>query len=152
VILWIESLTTRDPLNQTRMTKRKAVFFNLTERARLVTSYTVNTVILKYLTKVRADQTWMNDPEITLPGEELIQAGLRDLRAGQETIAALLVAIGAPKLRSLGIDVPQKLPQTPEHRLYALLARNNSDSAHSRYNALIRRLVSFERAAVCVKR
>lgn len=49
----------------------------------------------------------MNDPEITLPGEELIQEGLRDLLAGQETIAALLVAVGAPKLRTLGIDVPQ---------------------------------------------
>jgi hypothetical protein len=33
-----------------------------------------------------------------------------------------------------------------EHRLYELLSRTDSDSAHSRYNALIRRLVSFERA------
>ena len=31
-----------------------------------------------------------------LPGEDLIEAGLLDLRAGRETIAALLVAIGAP--------------------------------------------------------
>jgi len=94
----------------------------------------------------------MNHSEIKLPGEELIQKGLSDLRAGQETIAALLVAIGAPKLRSVGIDVPKKLPPNPEHRLYALLAKNNSDSAHSRYNSLIRRLVSFERAIACVKR
>jgi hypothetical protein len=36
-----------------------------------------------------------------------------------------------------------------EHRLYALLAAEDSDSAHSRYNALVRRLVSFERAAEC---
>jgi len=33
--------------------------------------------------------------------------------------------------------------------LYALLARDNPDAAHSRYNALIRRLVSFERALAC---
>ncbi len=37
------------------------------------------------------------------------------------------------------------MPDSPEHRLYELLAVNESDSAHSRYNALIRRLVSFER-------
>jgi hypothetical protein len=37
--------------------------------------------------------------------------------------------------------------QDPEHRLYALLARTEGDAAHSRFNALIRRLVSFERAA-----
>jgi len=30
-----------------------------------------------------------------------------------------------------------------------LLARENPDSAHSRYNALIRTLVSFERALEC---
>jgi hypothetical protein len=37
--------------------------------------------------------------------------------------------------------------QDPEQRLYALLARTEGDGAHSRFNALIRRLVSFERAA-----
>jgi hypothetical protein len=31
--------------------------------------------------------------------------------------------------------------------LYALLARDDAAAAHGRYNALIRRLVSFERAA-----
>lgn len=85
-----------------------------------------------------------------LPGGDLIEAGLADLRAGRETIAALLVAIGSPRLRRLGLELPEKLPDNPEHRLYELLASEGSDSAHSRYNALIRRLVSFERAAECV--
>jgi hypothetical protein len=39
----------------------------------------------------------------------------------------------------------------PERRLYALLARDDADSAHGRYNALIRRLVRFERAAESVR-
>jgi hypothetical protein len=91
----------------------------------------------------------MNDD---LPGAELIEAGLADLQAGRETIAALLVAIGAPRLRDLGMDLPRELPENPEHRLYALLATNDSDSAHSRYNAFVRRLVSYERAAECVTR
>ena len=87
-----------------------------------------------------------------LPGNDLIAAGLGDLQAGRETIAALLVAVGAPRLRQLGLELPKDLPPEPEHRLYALLAESDSDSAHSRYNALIRRLVSFERAAACVNR
>ena len=86
----------------------------------------------------------MND---ALPGAELIDAGLRDLREGRETIPALLVAIGAPRLRRIGLDIPSHNWEYPEMRLYKLLARSNSDSAHSRYNALIRRLVSYERAA-----
>jgi len=87
-----------------------------------------------------------------LPGQDLIEEGLRDLREDRESIAALLVAIGAPRLRNLGIELPAVLPDNPEHRLYDLLARDDSDSAHSRYNALIRRLVSYERAAECVSR
>jgi len=88
----------------------------------------------------------------SLPGNDLIAAGMEDLRHDRHTIAALLVAIGAPKLRSLGLEVPEKLPTTPEHRLYDLLSATEPDSAHSRYNALIRRLVSFERALACVRK
>jgi hypothetical protein len=86
-----------------------------------------------------------------LPGEELIEAGLRDLAAGQESIEALLVAVGSPRLRDLGIDLPSILPANPEHRLYARLVELDPANAYSQYNALIRRLVSFERAAECVK-
>jgi len=82
----------------------------------------------------------------------LIVTGVEDLLHQRQTIPALLVAIGAPKLRSLGLEVPENLPSTPEHRLYDLLSDSDPDSAHSRYNALIRRLVSFERAMVCVKK
>ena len=85
-----------------------------------------------------------------LPGADLIEVGLQDLRAGRETIAGLLVAIGAPRLRALGLNLPDSLPANPEHRLYELLAQDDSDSAHSRYNAFVRRLVSYERAAQCV--
>lgn len=85
-----------------------------------------------------------------LPGEDLIEAGLRDLRAGEETASALLVAIGSPRLRLLGLELPKKLPANPEQRLYNLLAQDDQDSAHSRYNALIRQLVSYARAAECV--
>jgi hypothetical protein len=83
-----------------------------------------------------------------LPGGDLIARGLADLSRSAETIEALLVSIGAPRLRRLGLDVPIAFPD-PERRLYAALSREEPDSAHSRYNALVRRLVSFERALAC---
>lgn len=85
-----------------------------------------------------------------LPGGELVAAGLDDLRQGRETVPALLVAIGAPRLRRLGYDVPAG-SGNPEHRLYFLLAQHDAAAAHGRYTGLVRRLVSFERAAECVR-
>jgi hypothetical protein len=87
----------------------------------------------------------------TLPGADLIEAGIRDLRNRKETVPGLLVAIGAPRLRRVGLEIPENLPDNPEHRLYDLLAKDDSDSAHSRYNAYLRRLVSYERAAECAR-
>jgi len=81
-----------------------------------------------------------------LPGHELVLRGIDDLARGLESEEALLVSIGAPRLRQAGIEVPEPLA-SPEHRLYGILAAEDSDSAHGRYNALVRRLVSFERAA-----
>ncbi|MBI3268623.1 MAG: hypothetical protein HYZ53_06345 [Planctomycetes bacterium] len=82
------------------------------------------------------------------PGEELIRRGLADLARGVESHESLLVAIGAPRLRRLGIPVPPAsgLPDEPELRLYRRLAGERPRCAHSAYNALVRRLVSFERA------
>ena len=86
-----------------------------------------------------------------LPGNDLIRAGLDDLAQGIESPQALLVAIGAPRLRRMGVPVPEHPFTSPEHRLYHHLAQANPDAAHARYNALIRRLVSFERAVECAK-
>ena len=83
------------------------------------------------------------------PGGNLISQGLDDLARGIESESALVVLIGAPRLRRLGVVVQPFEGESPEHRLYQLLAKSNTDSAHSRYNALIRRLVSFERAMEC---
>ncbi|MGH9366388.1 MAG: hypothetical protein ACRD3M_01780 [Thermoanaerobaculia bacterium] len=84
----------------------------------------------------------------SLPGGDLIRKGIADLATEVESAEALLVSIGAPRLRRAGLAIPRTIP-SPEHRLYDLLARSGEDSAHSRYNALLRRLVSFERAAEC---
>lgn len=83
-----------------------------------------------------------------LPGEDLIAKGLQDLKSERSSVESLLVLIGAPRLRRLGVLIPssKKLPESPEHTLYRFLQREDSRDAHSRYNALIRRLVSYERA------
>lgn len=81
----------------------------------------------------------------SLPGHELVLAGLDDLAKGVESPEALLVSIGAPRLRRSGLDMPEAF-DWPEHRLYDRLAAEHGDAAHSRYNALVLRLVSFERA------
>jgi len=88
-----------------------------------------------------------------LPGGDLVRQGLADLRRGVDSIPALLVLSGGPRLRRLAIDVPTVGPADPlpEHRLYQLLAAAYGDAAHSRYNALLRRLVSFARAAQCAR-
>jgi hypothetical protein len=89
--------------------------------------------------------TTLSDLE-TLPGADLVKRGVEDLDVGRESAEALLISIGAPRLRSVGIEVSEPIG-SPEHKLYLLLSDEKGDAAHSAYNALIRRLVSFERAA-----
>ena len=85
-----------------------------------------------------------------LPGAELIAKGLTDLARGEETVESLLVCIGGPRLRSLGVEFTSPF-ENPEHRLYFLLGRTHGDNAHGQYNALVRRLVSYERALACAR-
>lgn len=82
-----------------------------------------------------------------LPGSELVRKGLADRAAGVESVEALLLLVGAPRLRALGIDPgPNLTGQPAEHRLFRMLEATRRGDAHSAYNALIRRLTSFERA------
>ena len=87
----------------------------------------------------------------SLPANDLVRLGVEHLSKGVESVPALLVSIGAPRLRKLGLPIPEEIITSPELKLYELLSRSNPDAAHSRYNALVRRLVSFERAAECAK-
>jgi hypothetical protein len=88
----------------------------------------------------------MQEVPTSFPGHELVSAGLSDLAAGRESESSLLVAMAAPRLRRLGFEVPAGGPKRPSHRLYELLTETNQ-GAHSSYNALIGRIVSFARAA-----
>ena len=85
--------------------------------------------------------------ELVLPGLEALHALARGERARWPP-EALLVAIGASRLRAAGLAIPTapQPPKQPELALYDAIADVGAADAHSRYNALIRRLVSFERA------
>jgi hypothetical protein len=71
----------------------------------------------------------VSDSMKALPGGDLIERGIADLHASRETTRPC-------SCRSV-------------RAVYMLLARETGDAAHSAYNALIRRLVSFERTARC---
>ena len=90
-------------------------------------------------------------PDSELPGVEIVRAGLRDLARRERTSDAMLVSIASPRLRQIGIRVPEVIPQ-PEEALFDHLEGLHGAGAHSRYNALIRRIVSFARAAAVARR
>ncbi len=80
-----------------------------------------------------------------LPGAELVEPGLADLAAGRVTVPSLLVSRFATRLREAGIEVNGNPLPDAERRLYALLSEREGDRAHSVYNALTRRVVSYLR-------
>jgi hypothetical protein len=102
----------------------------------------------RHATQYAAYHADMNDVPANLPGHELVSAGLADLAAGRESEASLLVTMAAPRLRAFGLMVPAGSAEHPSYRLFELISENHADGdAHSRYNALIRRMVSFAHAA-----
>jgi hypothetical protein len=81
-----------------------------------------------------------------LPGAKLVAAGLADVAAGRATIGACLVHIARPRLTRAGLLPMEAARMTePERELYRLLRAEGGD-AYSRYNALLRELISFENA------
>jgi hypothetical protein len=86
-------------------------------------------------------------PENSLPGQDLVEQGLADLSRNLQTECSLLVLIAAPRLKRLGVHVPnQAFPRPYEHQLYERLQERLGTAAHSYYNSLIRRIVSYSRA------
>ena len=76
-----------------------------------------------------------------------IAALLMGLRAKGETADELAGAALALRCAMTRLDVPGPDGERTTHALYELLAAEDPASAHGRYNALIRRLVSYLRAA-----
>src|ERR1041385_5707721 len=89
----------------------------------------------------------MSSDGALLPGEDLVRAGLADLAQDRLSESALLLLIAAPRLRALAVEVPDRKAAEPfEHQLYSRLEERLGNGAHSYYNSLIRRIVSFAHA------
>ncbi len=85
--------------------------------------------------------------ETPLPGEDLVLQGIADLSQNRLTECAWLVLIAAPRLRRLGIQIPERPHTQPcEHQLYALLEERLGAGAHSHYNSLLHRIASYAHA------
>jgi hypothetical protein len=82
-----------------------------------------------------------------LPGETLVRQGLADFEAGLCTVPSCLVRIARTRLSRAGLITPPDPGASSEWelRLYDLLLQEPGD-AYSRYNALLRELISFENA------
>ena len=84
----------------------------------------------------------------SLPGAEIVLPGILDLEAGRDSVNAIAVQCAATRLRRIGLNAPDVEGDVPAaHRLYARLSGALGDAAHSRYNAILRRVASFAGAA-----
>ncbi len=81
-----------------------------------------------------------------LPGAERIMDGLRDYQNKRHSISSCLVRMARRRLAQAGLmERSAQHDITAELELYEFLSPEGNQ-AHSRYNALIRELVSFEHA------
>jgi hypothetical protein len=88
-----------------------------------------------------------------LPGHEIVDPGLADLRAGVLSDAALVVLAAAPRLRRAGVEVPTGFDELAASReLYERLAAELGNRAHGRHHALMRRVVSYAATARALAR
>lgn len=85
----------------------------------------------------------------TLPGGDLVRAGLADIQAGRPaTPRALLVRAAGTRLRAAGVPLPVGLESVDAPAdLYHALAEAHGLDAHGRCLAMLRQVESFARAA-----
>jgi hypothetical protein len=85
--------------------------------------------------------------EALLPGNELVSQGLADLARGEISEYSLLLLVAGPRLRRLGIEIPDRPLLKPyEHTLYSRIEVRLGQGAHSYYNSLLRRIDSYAHA------
>lgn len=82
-----------------------------------------------------------------LPGEDIVEQGLADLRVGRDSAAAFAVLAARPRLVRAGVEVSEVAADRPSHRLYELLDAETPGRAHARHHAIMRRITSYARAA-----
>ena len=92
-------------------------------------------------------KTAVDDLFAKLPGAELVAAGVAALQRGERTTEALLVALAAPRLRDIGLRIPEAADGIawPNLAPYATVCAGGG--GHFEYNALLGRMSSSADAA-----
>lgn len=82
-----------------------------------------------------------------LPGADLFEQGLQDLRDAKITIPGLLICIAKSRLEHAGLEIPNldPMPKDLELMLYSLIQQGQELNPYSYYNSLLRLLISFEK-------
>jgi hypothetical protein len=89
----------------------------------------------------------------SLPGAEIVLPGIADLEAGRRSVNSIAVQCAATRLRKVGLNAPGVEGDVPAaHQLYSELSEELGNGAHSRYNAILRRVASFAGAAERARR
>ncbi|MGH2914841.1 MAG: hypothetical protein ACRDMX_07625 [Solirubrobacteraceae bacterium] len=82
-----------------------------------------------------------------LPGGELIEQGLADLRAGSRSPEAFLLSRFYGRLAQVGVALPADPLPDPDRGMYLALEERYGSGAHSVHNSMTRRLLSYLRTA-----
>ncbi|MGH7651000.1 MAG: hypothetical protein ACREMS_04070 [Gemmatimonadaceae bacterium] len=105
-------------------------------------------VLSDFCDSAEADLRMISDETLAgLPGAGRVREGLADLAAGRQTVPALLIEVARTRLTRAGLLRPSEQASRVDAELvlYRLLRTQKGD-AYTRYNALLRELVSFENA------
>ena len=84
-----------------------------------------------------------------LPGGDLIREGIADLARNVDSVSALLVSIGAPRLRAMGFDLPRTIDR-PALACSGCAQKARTPPMRST-NALIRRRGSHPSLHACAR-
>ena len=81
-----------------------------------------------------------------LPGYEIVEKGLEDIRHGQLTEYSYLLYSAQTRFNDIGIKIEGEMPADSSVKAFQILESKLGNGAHSAFNALNRQLLSFIKA------
>ena len=82
-----------------------------------------------------------------LPGYEIVEIGLEDIRQGLLTEYSYLLYSAQTRFSDIGIKIEGEVPVDSSIKAFKIIETKLGDEAHSVFNALNRQLLSFIKAS-----
>ncbi len=82
-----------------------------------------------------------------LPGHEIVEQGLLDIRLGKKTEYSYLLYSASSRMQNIGISLEGEEPDDASVKAFRILESKLGNSAHSAFNAMNRQLLSFIKAS-----